>query len=115
MNYFDELYKTEKSLSVLDNTAYKTIEEANDCVLQYGKLKDNIISIIKQLLKDFSVSVAVKEQIYDKAIWMLANHIGDADDTQKYGNIIKSFHNEGKITEQQLNYFFNNLNIGRWQ
>jgi hypothetical protein len=113
--YYNDLHEIEKSFFALDNTAYKTIEEANDCLTQYDKLKDDILSIIKQILKDFSISVAVKEQIYNKAVLMLANHIGDAVDTQKYGNILKSFHSEGKITEQQLNSFFNNLNIGRWQ
>ena len=115
MKYFNDLHEIEKSFFALDNTAYNTIAEANDCLTQYDKLKDKIISIAKQALKDFGISVELKEQIYNKSVLMLANHIGSADDIQKYGNIFKSFHHEGKITDEQLKIFLNNLNIGRWQ
>ena len=115
MKYFSDLFEIEKSLFVLDNTAYKTIEEVNDCVTQYEKLKDNLMLIVMQALEDFGIPVEIKEQIYNKSVLVLANHIGSADDVQKYGSIINFFHREGKITEQQLNFFFNNLNIGRWQ
>lgn len=115
MDYFSNLNRIEQVLSVLDNTSYDTIEEANNCLIKYDELKDNVITIINQMLNDFSNSSSTKECVYNKAIQILTNHIGSADDIQKYGSLLESFYNEGRITKQQLNLFYNRLDIGRWR
>jgi hypothetical protein len=115
MNYLNDLHRIEQVLSELDNTSYDTIEEANDCLIKYDKLKDDIISIIEQALDDLNSSVIIKDSVYNQAIHILTHHIGSADDIQKYGNILEFFHNEGKITKQQINSFFDNLDVGRWR
>ena len=115
MDYFSNLHRIEQVLSVLDNTSYDTIEEANNCLIKYDELKDNVITIINQMLNDFSNSSSTKECVYNNAIQILTNHIGSADDIQKYGSLLESFYNEGRITKQQLNLFYNRLDIGRWR
>lgn len=115
MDYIDDLHRIEQDLSVLDNTSYDTIEEANHCLIKYDELKDDIILIIKRALNDFSCSFSTQERIYNQAIQVLTNHIGSADDIQKYGNILESIQNDGMITKEQLNHFYDNLDIGRWK
>ena len=68
MDYFSNLHRIEQVLSVLDNTSYDTIEEANNCLIKYDELKDNVITIINQMLNDFSNSSSTKECVYNKAI-----------------------------------------------
>ena len=108
-----DLHRIEKVLLSLDNTAYDTIEEADNSLIQYGILKDEIVSIIKQVIENFSISFTIKENIYKEAIRILANHIGSAKDMRKYGSILESFHNEGKLTEQQLNSFYDNFEFAK--
>jgi hypothetical protein len=115
MDYINDLYGIEQSLLVLDDTSCDTIEEANNCLIKYDNLKDDIISVIKRVLEDFSISVMTRESVYSEAIRILTNYIGSADDIQKYGSILESFQHEGKITKQQLNSFCDNLDIGRWR
>lgn len=115
MDYLIDLHRIEQVLSILDNTSYNTIEEANDCLIKYDKLKDDIMLIIKQVLGDFSSSSLVRECVYNKAIQILTNHIGSADDIQKYGSQLDFFYNQGRITEQQLKLFYDKLDIGRWR
>ncbi|SUB88446.1 Uncharacterised protein [Porphyromonas macacae] len=115
MDYINDLHRIEQDLSILDNTSYDTIEEANHCLIKYDKLKDDIILIIKRVLNDFSCSFSTKERIYNQAIQVLTNHLGSADDIQKYGNILECFQNDGMITKEQLNHFYDNLDIGRWR
>jgi hypothetical protein len=115
MDYLSDLHKIEQTLLALDDISCDTIEEANMCLIKYDSLKDDIISVIKRLLEDFSISVMYRECVYDEAIRILINYIGSADDIQKYGSMLDSFHNENKITKQQLNSFCDSLDIGRWR
>jgi Na+/phosphate symporter len=115
MDYLNDLHGIEKVLLALDRTAYDTIEDANNCLIKYDSLKDDVISIIKQVIENFSISITTKESVSNEAIRILTNHIGNADDIQKYGNILESFHHEGKLTKQQLSSFSDNLDIGRWR
>jgi hypothetical protein len=109
-DYLTDLHCIETDLLALDNTAYGTIEEANTCLIKYDQIKDDIISIIEQMIK----KGRVKENVYKEAIRLLTNHIGSADDIQKYGTVLESFHKKGKLTAQELQLFYENLNIGRW-
>jgi predicted nuclease with TOPRIM domain len=111
MDYLNNLHRIEKELSALDNNACGTVEEANNCLAEYDRLKNEIILIIE----DFGVASIIKENVYKEAIRILTNYIGSADDIQKYGNILKSFHTEGKLSEQQLHFFYDNLDTGRWK
>jgi hypothetical protein len=63
MDYLNELHRIGNALSELDNTVCDTIEEANDCLIKYDKLKGEIISTIKQALEDCFISETAKEHI----------------------------------------------------
>lgn len=115
MDYLIDLHKIEKALSILDNTSYDTIEEANSCLVQYDKLKDEIILIIRQVLDDSKIPDLIKDSVYNRAIQLLTNHIGSVDDILKYGSLVEAFYDEGKITKKQLILFHEKLDIGRWR
>lgn len=115
MDYINDLNRIKQNLSALDETSYDTIEEANHYLIKYDELKDNIILIIKRALNDISCSISTQERIYNQAIQILTNYIGSADDIQKFGDILNSFQNNGMITKEQLNHFYDNLDIGRWR
>lgn len=114
MDYNERLQKIDQALSVLDNTSYNTIEEANRCLIKYDKLKDDVIQLVKQLLEDSSKSEFIKGNIFNRAIQILTNHIGSSDDIVKYGDILESFFKEGQVSKEQLNFFYEKLDTGRW-
>ena len=115
MNYIADLQKIEKKIEVLDETSCDTLEEANQCLIKYDELRDEIILIIKNVLKDSNCPIPIRKRVYNKAIQILTNHIGNVDDIQKYGSILTGFLNDGIINENQLNHFYDTLDIGRWK
>ena len=112
MNYWEELQKIEETFLTLDNSVCDTLEEANNCLIKYDKLKDDIMLIVKQVVENHIVT---EENIYREAIRILTSHIGSADDIQKYGEILESFYRENKLTDWQRQFFYENLDIGRWR
>jgi hypothetical protein len=115
MDYLSNLHGIEQTLLALYDTSCDTIEEANNCLIKYDNLKDDVMSVINQVLGDVNISVMSRESVYDEAIRILTDYTGSADDIQKYGSILESFHSENKITKQQLNSFYDNLDTGRWR
>ncbi len=114
MDYLSCLNKIKLDFLKLNDIVCDTIEEADSLDVEYEKLMDDIISLIKLVLDDNSNSVCTKENIYDKSVHLLGSYIGCAVDVEKYGKIIDNLCEKGKITKQQKDTFYNNLNIGRW-
>ncbi|MDE5996841.1 MAG: hypothetical protein K2G77_01375 [Muribaculaceae bacterium] len=115
MDYIEELHRIEQEFSLLDDKSYNTIEEANRCLIKYDELLDHLVLIIKQALNDGGCSISLKDRIVKKASELLGSHIGSADDMKKYGDSFDDFHIKGLITYNQLHYFRDNLDIGRWR
>ena len=109
-NYFDQLEKIQCTFSILDEVSYETREEAEEGMKKYEELMDKIVQIIIEILADKTSS----NSVYKEAVKLLGSKIGCADDVQKYGDIMKSFYDEGRITQGQLSFFIENINIGRW-
>ena len=49
MNYIADLQKIEQKIEVLDETSCDTLGDANQCLIKYDELKDEIILIIKNV------------------------------------------------------------------
>lgn len=109
-NYFDQLEKIQCTFSILDEVSYETREEAEEGMKKYEELMDKIVQIIIEILADKTSS----NSVYKEAVKLLGSKIGCADDVQKYRDIMKSFYDEGRITQGQLSFFIENMNIGRW-
>ena len=105
-----ELNSLTIQISVKAGSEYETREEAEEGMKKYEELMDKIVQIIIEILADKTSS----NSVYKEAVKLLGSKIGCADDVQKYGDIMKSFYDEGRITQGQLSFFIENMNIGRW-
>jgi hypothetical protein len=114
MDYLNKINEIEKSMQEKNKIIFETIEEANENMLKYETLMDEIINVITNLLKNNEIEQKTKEIICTQALILLANNIGCANYDEKYGNIIDKLFTENKITEKQFNIFNENLNLGRW-
>lgn len=113
--YKEKTKKIEEELTILDNNSYDTLEEAKSSILKYDSLLDRLVNLICNIVDENNLSLIEKEKLYIKCVSILAGYIGSADDTEKYETIFNNLYKNKKISEIQLKFFYDNLNIGRWE
>lgn len=113
--YKEKTKRIEDELTILDNNSYDTLEEAKNSILKYDSLLDSLVNLICSIIDENNLSSIEKEKLYIKCVSILANYIGSAEDTEKYEAVFSSLYKNEKISEKQLNLFYDNLNLGRWK
>lgn len=82
---------------------------------KYISLQDSLISIIQQALTDNALQQADKENVFSEASSLLGSYIGCVEDVERYFPQVETLYSKGLISAEQLDFFDNNMNIGRWR
>lgn len=107
--------KIKNELKKLDNNLFDTVDEAKKSILEYERLLDSLVCLIIEIIDKNELTVVYKEDLFMKSVKILSNYIGSADDTEKYEAIFIDLYENNKISKTQLDIFYDNLNLGRWE
>jgi hypothetical protein len=113
--YIKDITRIKNELNILDNNSYDTVEEAKLSIFKYDSLLDSLIDLISNIIEEDDFSAHDKEELFVKAVSILSNYIGSAEDAQKYQSVFNNLYENKKITKTQLLLFYENLNLGRWE
>lgn len=107
-NYKKQIQSVRIALEELDNASEYNADK-------YITLQDSLISIIQQALADSKLKQANKENVFSEASSLLGCYIGCVEDVERYFPQFEALYSKDLITAEQLDFFDNNMNIGRWK
>ncbi|WP_051263755.1 hypothetical protein [Tenacibaculum ovolyticum] len=104
-DYFRKIETIEKEIQ---NYYENSFEEGND------DYKTN--KLIKEKIKHLIIKINnLNSDVINRALLVLAKSTGCTEDQEIADNIINNLHDNGYIDEKQLNYFYDNTAIRRWE
>lgn len=112
--YIKKIEEIKEKLKKLDNCDYETIEEAEKSTMEYDVLLNNIVDLIPMLMAQENMSSLNKDVVFKYTVKLLTNYLGSADSFEIFEKYFQNFFIENVITKQQLEFFLENLDLGRW-
>ncbi|WP_158978793.1 hypothetical protein [Cellulophaga sp. L1A9] len=104
-DYFKKIEAIEKEVQ---NYYENSFEEGNDDYKTNKLIKEKIKHLIIDLNK-------LNNDAINKALLVLAKSTGCAEDQEIADDIINYLHDNKYIDEKQLNYFYDNTAVRRWE
>ena len=95
----------------LRNNIFENEEDFNENLNIKTKIK-NIIIIVNN---DNTLSNTEKNIIVNNLIKLMAENTGCVEDSKITENILNDLKNKGIIRKENIEYFYENENIGRWK
>ena len=113
----EKIYKNELDcINVLLNEYYrKSYINEEDSYCEILKIKNLIKNLILKIAGDIILSENQKTERINEALKLLAENTGCVEDCQIAEKILNDLSDNGIIKQKNIDYYYENENIGRWQ